>query len=207
MRSTFRARRIRVDSAQIISGPRLTRAIRLNLLFRSVPLREHFVLSPCRPWYAEAVKHRPRLRRFIFWASSVSTLLLVAVWIASAWWYIGLIGDMHWMVYIGQGRWCVSIWRDGDSNSVDWFVNERTVTSLQWTFEGLFNGRDVFLAVPLWLPTLLAATPAAWIWWRDRRRRLHGPHLCPTCSYDLRGGGHSGGKCPECGNAAPAPVV
>src|SRR5262245_28797653 len=51
--------------------------------------------------------------------------------------------------------------------------------------------------IPLWIPFLLLALPAALLWRHDRRRRAFG--AC-TCGYNLTG--NVSGRCPECGIAA-----
>jgi len=55
-------------------------------------------------------------------------------------------------------------------------------------------GRIWTVIVPLWLPLLLCAVPAAWLWWRDRS---FSPGHCRSCGYDLTG--NVSGICPECG--------
>ena len=51
------------------------------------------------------------------------------------------------------------------------------------------------LRLPLWIPWLVIAPPAAWAYLRARRR--FGPGHCTTCGYDLAG--NTVGVCPECG--------
>jgi hypothetical protein len=45
-------------------------------------------------------------------------------------------------------------------------------------------------------PVLLTTLPAAFLWYKDRRRSS--PHTCPNCNYDRRGL-PADSKCPECG--------
>jgi hypothetical protein len=45
-------------------------------------------------------------------------------------------------------------------------------------------------------PVLLTTIPAAFLWYKDRRRS--GPHTCPNCNYDRRGL-PADANCPECG--------
>jgi hypothetical protein len=63
-------------------------------------------------------------------------------------------------------------------------VRRTTLTQSQWS-------------VPLWLPTVLLATPPA-LWWRARHRRRarRDASLCVACGYDLRA---TPDRCPECG--------
>ena len=58
-------------------------------------------------------------------------------------------------------------------------------------------------SLPLWLPALAFALPAALraaSWRRRTRAARAGRGLCPSCGYDLRA---TPGRCPECGAAAP----
>jgi hypothetical protein len=88
----------------------------------------------------------------------------------------------------------------------------RTFTGFGWTHDTLarsgdlkVNGTSWDVAVPYWgLSTLLALTPAAWLWRcrqdrRRRRRRRLG--LCLRCGYDLRA--CPAGRCSECGAEVP----
>src|SRR4051812_40695598 len=78
-----------------------------------------------------------------------------------------------------------------------WHSSEKTAgkaTLSSWT-----------VAVPLWVPLLLALTPPALtLRARRRRRRLARVGLCPTCQYDLRGTPNSD-RCPECGTPIARP--
>ena len=67
-------------------------------------------------------------------------------------------------------------------------------------------GRERTVFVPLWIPLLLVAIPTAFLWWRDRRRRIPPGH-CRKCGYNLTG--NVSGVCSECGEKviAAAPKV
>jgi hypothetical protein len=58
------------------------------------------------------------------------------------------------------------------------------------------NYYRLFLAIPYWALTLLAALPLVLITVRCARRRRVLPGFCENCGYDLRA---SEGRCPECG--------
>ena len=65
--------------------------------------------------------------------------------------------------------------------------------------------------LPCWLLVLLPGMPTLALWFLDRRRRwlrlrlvAQGVPICLHCGYDLTG--NSSGRCPECGDAIPAPT-
>jgi hypothetical protein len=67
----------------------------------------------------------------------------------------------------------------------------------------IMSGNGHSFGVNFVYPILLAAIPAALLWYADRRR--FGPHACGTCDYDRRGLAPDT-KCPECATApTPAP--
>src|ERR1041384_1903927 len=57
------------------------------------------------------------------------------------------------------------------------------------------------LGVSVVYPVLLITIPAAFLWYKDRRR--FGPHACQKCGYDRRGL-TANAACPECGTT-PTP--
>ena len=83
----------------------------------------------------------------------------------------------------------------GPNPRFDWDWRENNITLLH---------TEAYIAIPLWLPLLLIAAPAAWLWYTDRKVP---PGYCPHCRYDLAGlnvrseSGTTGGNgvCPECG--------
>jgi hypothetical protein len=56
---------------------------------------------------------------------------------------------------------------------------------------------SVHVDVPFWLPFLLCAIPALYVFWKDARRPL--PGHCTACGYNLTG--NVSGVCPECGTS------
>jgi hypothetical protein len=57
----------------------------------------------------------------------------------------------------------------------------------------------LWVGVSVVYPVLLTTIPAAFFWYKDRRR--FGPHQCKKCGYD-RGGLDPNAKCPECGTVS-----
>lgn len=60
---------------------------------------------------------------------------------------------------------------------------------------------SLYVQIPLWIFVMLTGIPAAYLFRRDRNRRL--PGHCRGCGYDLFG--NTSGKCPECGERLKKP--
>lgn len=142
---------------------------------------------------------RSRLRSTIKWSCTLLTVLLLVMWVGSAWWWGGV--DRAPASYVGMSAGRIGIgWREPwsiTSMTGDW-VFVRSSLRIQWWFEGrkVASGGTTFSTVlmPMWPLVVLAATPTIWIWWHDRRSP---PTGCRNCGYDLRGAAHE--VCPECG--------
>jgi len=64
---------------------------------------------------------------------------------------------------------------------------------------------EIRCSIPHWLPTLLFAVPAAWMWRVDVKRRSVTEGCCAKCGYSLVGT-PAERPCPECGTSvAPKP--
>ncbi|MCC6908081.1 MAG: hypothetical protein IT430_09090 [Phycisphaerales bacterium] len=148
---------------------------------------------------------RCRLRSTIKWSGTVLTVLLLVVWVGSAWWYaifylgptLGLGVHAGRVLVVWEEPWSIipvsSEWELGRHSSPLsfswWFYVERG----PWA-----AGTYAKVYIPLWALVVLFAAPTLRLWWRDRRKP---PGLCVKCGYDLRGADHA--VCPECGAAAP----
>lgn len=128
------------------------------------------------------------------------TVLLLVMWLASAWWItvfrleptgtLGVYGghlligwDVPWSTFPVDCHWIppmrhslpFSWWSDG------WGVTRAGVT-------------DTGVDIPIWVIIVLVASPTFWLWRGDRRRQ---PGQCIKCGYDVRA--TTTGICPECG--------
>lgn len=149
---------------------------------------------------------RKRLRSTIKWGGTVLTVLLLVVWLGSAWWQVPLRQDGSGGAYgLGAGQLLVT-WplRTGAPlRGMCVGALELRVSGFSWWFVSrhlpvVVKGSTLHLVgVPLWSLALTAGLPSAWLWLRGRRRA---PGLCVHCGYDLRG--NASGVCPECGAAA-----
>ncbi|MCC6908080.1 MAG: hypothetical protein IT430_09085 [Phycisphaerales bacterium] len=148
---------------------------------------------------------RKRLRSTIKWSGTVLTVLLLVVWVGSAWWACTLFLPTSLLASVMSGQIYVE-WREPVSvhwSQVQWVGPYRASTQFAWwfarqTFSTPGGSITTSTSVPLWSLVCLSALPTTWIWYRDRRRA---PGLCAKCGYDLRGADHA--VCPECGAAAP----
>ena len=153
-------------------------------------------------------------RRRAKWAGLVGSVLIVCVYVASAW----IEADSGWriskpnqFVFVGisEGRLGFVVWNFNlapvpiPRREASFHVRATVYPAINlrpvWHDRRTFNvpgspstATRVFL--PLWLPLLLIAAPTAYLWRADRRAK---PWQCAKCRYDLRG--LEGGVCPECG--------
>ena len=159
------------------------------------------------------------IRVGIKWACTVLAVAIVTATASSRWWQVcwfgpnGRGGLTGWG--IGHGR--IAFVRfaravgprlgwDLDRHS-DWVWGWRDIDTSGGTSHALcgftwFHPPGLFDAYGMTLlyPAALLSTPAALLWYADRRRSA--PGRCPKCNYD-RAGLDPHAKCPECG-ALPA---
>ncbi|MCL4196643.1 MAG: hypothetical protein KJZ69_04055 [Phycisphaerales bacterium] len=150
-----------------------------------------------------------RLRSTIKWGGTVLTVLLLAVWLGSAWWQVPLRqGGGRGAIGLGAGQLLATWPMRGPAPSRGMYVEafELRIGGFSWWFASrhlpvVVKGSTLHLVgVPLWSLALATGLPSAWLWFRDRRRA---PGLCVHCGYDLRG--NASGVCPECGAARDQP--
>jgi len=156
------------------------------------------------------------MRRRAKWAGLVFCVLVLGVYVASAWYEASWVIDkpnqsVH--IAIGQGglRFGVLDFDTArnyphprnefhfgplDNPSINlWPVWATQVTYLS-PGPGAARASGAHVRAPLWLPLLLIATPTAYLWRTDWRAK---PWQCAKCRYDLRG--LEGEVCPECGES------
>lgn len=137
-------------------------------------------------------------------------MLLLAIWISSAWWRFHLEAPPTTEVALVWGRLHVMWDRPLEiPTSTRWWSAKLDDHRLEWGFEigtGVYTfsstGKTsyVVVIVPMWSLVCLFAGPGIWLWYRDGRRALG---LCRKCGYDLRG--NTSGVCSECGSPPPQP--
>jgi hypothetical protein len=139
---------------------------------------------------------------------------MVVAWVGSRWQGIYWNHESGWPYFILysdwgaiHGRWSFEEAHTlSNRNSFEWtepfsaFGRDREWRWMPEFRDDQFGTVTLFL-VPLWLPTLVFAVPAAWMWRVDvKRRRAAREGCCATCGYSLAGLS-AGAACPECGAA------
>ena len=128
-------------------------------------------------------------RRRAFKISLASFVLLTVVCIASCWVSVGY-STQTTAVGIGVG----AVWGGDSYGLLGGFYCHFGGWSLVWVLPHFVWNIQHEVAIPLWIPALLAGVPT-FIFWR-RSRRIPPGH-CRACRYDLTG--NTSGVCPECG--------
>jgi hypothetical protein len=137
------------------------------------------------------------------WASAAVCMVLVGVWVASAWWWIRWErSDGGWIGVLGGSLLVTSDGPERVGLVAPGLHALRWHGSFHWLPMHILS-RTPFVLVPLWPIALIFVVPTLIAWRLDtlaRRRARIGN--CTTCNYDRRGlPGAS--PCPECG-AVPA---
>lgn len=148
-------------------------------------------------------------RRVVKWACTVLACAMVVVWVFSGW------KSIYWdridtftQAYITceHGAIHAALFFDSEIDPTGKPYSDYGVfiTSLEWVWLPRidnFGTNSPNVILPLWLPTLLVAVPAAWMWRTDlKRRKAARVGCCATCGYSHAGLGE-GKTCPECGAA------
>ena len=153
--------------------------------------------------YADGVKPHPKIRKTVKWGGAVVTVLLVVVWIGSAWRGGGWMSRHGAGLAVMPGTFVLSLQSFPYENEFAGWGLRHAPEPMRWWFMG---GRGNFgwnFWIPIWLPVLLSALATGAAWRLDAlasRRARAG--FCPKCNYD-RIGLVPQAVCPECGTAAP----
>ncbi len=146
-----------------------------------------------------------RLRTTIKWTSTTLTVLLLAVWIGSAWLSIEFSPRPTIGVHFSAGQVTLRISEydppsaaSGDRDLVAvrrhsfmfrwWFSRSQVIVGRMWSVQ------TTEFDVPLWLVLLIPLLPTSLSCFHHRR---HTPGHCPACNYNLHA--NTTGVCPECG--------
>lgn len=145
------------------------------------------------------MKPRPRIRTFFKWGGLVVSVLLLAVWVGSAYvtcyWMLGAEHD----IAVNKGRLFYQ-WAQPTNHSrlstFRWWTNPQPQVSLAWYYGRLNVGW--FVMIPVWFFVALSLATTATAWRMDIIARRKGRlGKCPACGYD-RTGLAPAAPCPEC---------
>ena len=138
------------------------------------------------------------------WGGAAVTVLLLVVWLGSAWWMM-LWSSPTCEVRASGGL--LHLWTGPRGHTMPGYFSVLSIGSFP-SSPGWFSwcrfvvdrsSRSFGLDFPLWIPIVVWLVPTARAWRLDtlarRRARLN---LCPKCNYD-RTGLAPGAVCPECG--------
>jgi hypothetical protein len=145
------------------------------------------------------MKPRPRIRKFFKWGGLVVSVLLLTVWVGSAFvtcsWMSGSGHEIaldkgrifyQWYQRTKQPQLPVSKWWTRPQPQIS-FALDYAQSNVRW-----------FVAIPVWPFVALSLATTAAAWRMDiiarRKSRLGG---CPACGYD-RTGLAPAAPCPEC---------
>ena len=153
-----------------------------------------------------------RLRRrwrVVKWAGLILSVLTAAVWAVSLKWAleyntarithsVGPSGQFYYRRSFVVSMGGLHAINDASVPRPLGWTTGTPWTSVPWWLpcvERNYWGTGWDWSLPLWVPLLTFATPAALLWRRDRRRIP--PGHCLNCGYNLTG--NVSGVCPECG--------
>ncbi|MFN0133192.1 MAG: hypothetical protein ACKVW3_11795, partial [Phycisphaerales bacterium] len=136
------------------------------------------------------MRYRARCRRVGKWLSTAIAMFILAAWAVSGWWMVSWSGRPSYnaiSIACYSGR--LEIQRELSDLLFTWPISPSSPERLQcvpvastgipapswsWWFDNgrsaiVTVGSSMYVSIPLWLPFLLAAAPAAWLWRIDRR--------------------------------------
>ena len=161
--------------------------------------------SKFETWWKRYVSNCLRRLRFTMKCGGAAlTLLLLTGWVGSNWWCIGATTELALQkrfAMLRGGRLFIGTLHDYYPQATQWFIHrdKALLPQFRWWFEHGDDAAATYIAIPLWIPLIIAATSTLLICWRDRRRD---PNSCRKCGYD-RTGLPADRACPECGAAVP----
>ena len=136
------------------------------------------------------------------WIGAVATVLLLVVWVGSAWIDVGFVATQPRIgLQLGQGQILVGWQMPSRSRHWRWEMDAHGFMPIRWWVDHFVrpNRPLEIWCIPLWPFILLTGAPTVLMWRQDRRRRLAElSNSCRKCGYS-RSGLPAHRPCPECG--------
>ncbi len=149
--------------------------------------------------YHPAMKPRPRIRKFFKWGGLVLSVLVLTVWLGSAYVYWAFVDCQKFGATAMCGYLLISVY-DGALPWAPSSFQYGPVVTKRMVWWGVFSVSSVgtVFNIPLWpfVALSLATTAAAWRMDIIARRKSR-LGKCPACGYD-RTGLAPAAPCPEC---------
>lgn len=141
-------------------------------------------------------------RAFIKFGGAALSVLLLAIWVASAWWEVHY-QNLRMGFSITNGA---AVYREHVPNTTAVLIEgpwkleaQRADSWLHWWFSFRAWWSGIYIIAPIWPFAVVMSVRTAIPWWQDarlaRRARIG---LCGNCRYDRRGL-PADAVCPECG--------
>lgn len=147
----------------------------------------------------------------IKWTTLAVFLVVLTLYITSAWWSGIWRTRNKWEFWIEHGQIGLAWWSREEKSYVPLGLlitrhNHGLTSSFRWSTRRSRGIREI----PFWVVLIVVGIPTSamwlprpvrwsglrlWHWWCNMPR--HRPDHCSKCGYDLTG--NVGGKCPECG--------
>ncbi len=146
----------------------------------------------------------PRLRTLTLWTGSLLSLLIVAAFVASGFWFVAVQAPTPYGPCLWLTPGSVTIVLDAPMN--EWvFVEHKVYVEPEarlwlWTSLKSLAAGSRFVELPLYAVFAAVAIPTLLVW-RFGPKPVKPGHC--GCGYDLTG--NTSGVCPECGTAARTP--
>jgi hypothetical protein len=145
------------------------------------------------------MKPRPRIRKFFKWGGLVVSVLLLTVWVGSAYVTCLWVSGSRHEIAVDKGlifyQWCQPTIRP-EAPALRWWTSSQSEISFALE-QGAFSD-GWFVIIPVWFFVALSLVTTAAAWRMDiiaRRKSRLG--MCPACGYD-RTGLAPAAPCPEC---------
>ena len=145
------------------------------------------------------MKPHPRIRKFFKWGGLVVSVLLLVVWVGSAYGWFCYSVRRGYVLDVVRGQFTYMPFQTKSpfrKTRTEWM--RASPTGFNWSAKYERTEYSWYVVVPLWPFVAISIATTATAWRMDtlaqRRKRLG---ACPACGYD-RTGLAANAPCPEC---------